>query len=778
MLRNLKCFAWILLAALAVQSASGFSLLGPENEDWQIPDNGYNGAAPYDPLLTGPKNIGEEYRRNTPVLYYTFDATFLDFFGSNGVVSVEQAISTINALTNVSQYSRGLTEFPLSAIRQNFRATALNLLDLKSQTMHFLVEQLGLAEPERYVWTLHDRFLLPGATCPAGMVYLTVKRNFDPVPSPLDQYQSSSYVNGALYSYFIVENCQSPPGPPLAEAVEFPVDQLDLTYTAIASEIPAGPVPFTAPNALALLGRFYTGLTRDDVGGLRYLLRTNNMNWESIPANGFGLVTNTAPQILVSSNLTLLAAQALTNDPGTLQALFPGITIVNSSNYFVTTWVTNVTPYFTNSPYDPALTPPRLAFATNRVLTVQQQWVHVFDNLRIVTFTNGTWTTFPVSNFSELSGVAINTLETINVSASSSPYTPAGGSAVTTNLTTRSFATNTVVGEFLILPTNACDVVLLSSQLTITNRNTNIIVQTFTNVTTTNITTGTNVTIPLEFTQQLIDYSTSHVFAALPITCVQSNIVLAQGIEKLSFVRHDYDSLLGRFFTPITNEYTMTILTNNTLRPMRVLQPVTAPDFIFTAADLAAGPSEIPGNPIYARNINFGSNALAFYPGLAGPGTIESSPNPTFITYNKVGQIFGNSSFNAYRWDVAEISATTLFTWGSFDASTNAPVVYPNGTTLENIENQMMFLITPNSLPEGQRFVPYEATIFNAVGGKPPYTWTLAPGSGPIPAGLTLSPSGTLSGTPTFPATYNFVIRLTDASGRTVDREYSIKINL
>jgi len=43
---------------------------------------------------------------------------------------------------------------------------------------------------------------------------------------------------------------------------------------------------------------------------------------------------------------------------------------------------------------------------------------------------------------------------------------------------------------------------------------------------------------------------------------------------------------------------------------------------------------------------------------------------------------------------------------------------------------------------------------------------------------LTLSPSGTLAGTPTYAATYNFVIRLTDASGRVVDRNYSIIIQL
>src|SRR5262249_6697159 len=193
------------------------------------------------------------------------------------------------------------------------------------------------------------------------------------VPSPLSQYQTSSYVNGALFTYYILEVCQN--SPVLADAIEFPVDPLDVTYTAVAADSVAI-VGTTLNTGLLLPGKFYTGLTRDDVGGLRYLMRTNNMNWESTPPNSFGLFTNNVPQLLVGSDLTLLAAQAQTNDPITLQTLFPGITIVNSSNYFVTTWVTNITPYFTNSPYDPAGTAPRLAFATNRVLTIQTLWNH------------------------------------------------------------------------------------------------------------------------------------------------------------------------------------------------------------------------------------------------------------------------------------------------------------------------------------------------------------------------------------------------------------------
>jgi hypothetical protein len=149
------------LLSLGVQHAGAFALVGPTPgyatsggtaatglDPWQIPNNGFNPLGAGDAIGTGPKNLGEEYRRNTPVLYYTFDQNFLDYFGSNGVYAVEQAISVFNGLANVSSYSADLSEWPLEAARFNYQAQSLSLLDMKSVTMSFLCEQLGLAEPE------------------------------------------------------------------------------------------------------------------------------------------------------------------------------------------------------------------------------------------------------------------------------------------------------------------------------------------------------------------------------------------------------------------------------------------------------------------------------------------------------------------------------------------------------------------------------------------------------------------------------------------------------
>ena len=73
MLRLLKRVAWLGLLAAGLPAAQAFSPLGPiGNEAWQMPDLGYVHSCTR--RTSGrPKNIGEDYRRNTPVLYYAFD---------------------------------------------------------------------------------------------------------------------------------------------------------------------------------------------------------------------------------------------------------------------------------------------------------------------------------------------------------------------------------------------------------------------------------------------------------------------------------------------------------------------------------------------------------------------------------------------------------------------------------------------------------------------------------------------------------------------------------
>lgn len=729
MLRLLKSFLCLGLLAAGWEHARAFSLLGPVNEPYQDPVIAYN--LPGD--IGAPKNLGEEYRWNTPVLYYAFDQNFLDYFGSNGVQSVEEAIAIYNALTNVSSYSADLAEFPLEALQFNYQAQALALFDLKSATLNLLTEQMGLAEPDRYTWTLHDRFLTPGGTCPVDMNYLVVKRNFDPVPSALDQLQASSYVNGTLYSYFIAEFCTGPN--PLGEAVEYVVDPLASIFKPVAS------------LAFAQDGSYHTGLTRDDVGGLRYLLRGGNMNVETAGPNTLTVATNFAvTQLLFTSNLTLLVNQALTNNAAQLQALYPNLVIGSTTPIYTNLVATNVFFYFTNEPWAPAGTVV-LTFQTNVTTNVTIWFSHTFDNV----ITNTYYT-----------NSRITVLET---TVGPDPYGLPG--QIYTNVTARTVRTNFISGDYYILPTNsACGVFFINTQLT------SVVSFTNTPVAATNAAGATNIG-GISFSQELVFHLTNSVYVIHPVPCISNSVALRRGVERIRFVRRDYDSLIGQFWQPITNQYTLVAVTNSANLPQVIVRSVFQPDILFTAQDLASGPGGPGATPVGARSIQYQpTNAL---PGLAGPGTLEPG---TLFTYNKVGPIYLNPGFFFFGSlpPFTEGTHSTVFIWGSYDGSTNAPVVYPNGTSVINLENQVLIGVGPDTLPDGNVGVVYDVPL-TAAGGNAPYVWSLTPGSPGLPPGLSLSPAGNISGTPTEVGTFDFSIRLTEGGARMVDRPYSITIN-
>jgi large repetitive protein len=73
-----------------------------------------------------------------------------------------------------------------------------------------------------------------------------------------------------------------------------------------------------------------------------------------------------------------------------------------------------------------------------------------------------------------------------------------------------------------------------------------------------------------------------------------------------------------------------------------------------------------------------------------------------------------------------------------------------------------LITIAPPTLPSGSVDVPYSQQL-TASGGSGAYTFTVS--SGTLPAGLTLSPGGLLSGTPTTTGSPTVVIQANDGNG-------------
>jgi hypothetical protein len=84
--------------------------------------------------------------------------------------------------------------------------------------------------------------------------------------------------------------------------------------------------------------------------------------------------------------------------------------------------------------------------------------------------------------------------------------------------------------------------------------------------------------------------------------------------------------------------------------------------------------------------------------------------------------------------------------------------------------------ITTVALGYGTTGSGYSATL-NATGGTPAYTWSIASGS--LPAGLTLSSAGVISGTPTTSGTSVFTVSVTDSESpaATASAQESLTVN-
>ncbi|HEV2083091.1 MAG TPA: IPT/TIG domain-containing protein [Brevundimonas sp.] len=86
-------------------------------------------------------------------------------------------------------------------------------------------------------------------------------------------------------------------------------------------------------------------------------------------------------------------------------------------------------------------------------------------------------------------------------------------------------------------------------------------------------------------------------------------------------------------------------------------------------------------------------------------------------------------------------------------------------------------VLSPSTLPAGRVAVAYSQTV-SASGGTAPYTYAVTGGA--LPAGLTLSGAGQLSGAPTAGGTFNFTVTATDSSTGTgpftVSQSYALTV--
>jgi len=668
-------------------------------------------------------NLGEEYRWNSPIVTYTYDESFLSYFGSNGVVAVEKAMEMLNSIPPASSIKtnyppanadeNNLWNYPVRPDRFHARAYNDRILDIKSYALAELFGFMGLGNAEDNAFQLEF-----------GSVVL---RNWDPI-----SYGPSKYLNGNLISWAVLGGTNAQP---------FPIDVTKSLMTL------AGTADNRAPRLDE--GKYLVAPTRDDIGGYRYLYRKDNFNIENLPPSTYQMVTNqpnlTNPAIF-SIDLRWFSKESKTNTPTAFQQFLltnqwwgsaytniavPPLTILKTNISWNLGWTTNVTPYLTNFPWTPVGQPPTLVNLTNKYRTFQPSYDYVFANV----ITN-------IHVPAEKSEVLYRSWEVV---PNAPLWSVIGSVPTTTNYTTTVLNDEFPHGEIIILPTgntaggagagiggggvaaggpaNVVGYHFTEMQFERVNVLTNMLTDTNSLANPGGALPGQGgglgaggaaITNFVGVMEDEVWASTNHAYLAYPIV-LQTNSLLLGGIDKIRYMRMQGDSLVttnyssDRFikdfkfpnlsdqtFTYIipgsaqalTNaampsySYEMDYVENSVRKTGKFIKFFSNPDIVFTAIN--APPSVTSTNTAGAVAVN--NNAINGIQtlGLNGPGVIQSSGNLNF-SFNKLG----------LHWELDpsfflnEENQTPGWVWGHYDGSMSEPMVFPNSQTIRDLEKQI-----------------------------------------------------------------------------------------
>lgn len=139
--------------------------------------------------------------------------------------------------------------------------------------------------------------------------------------------------------------------------------------------------------------------------------------------------------------------------------------------------------------------------------------------------------------------------------------------------------------------------------------------------------------------------------------------------------------------------------------------------------------------------------------------SLVSGSLPTGVTFSSSGVVSGTPlASGTFNFTLRVTDAATQMADKSYQLVVAAPAI----------------ALAPATLPGGQVAQAYAQTL-TASGGVAPYTFAVTTGA--LPAGLTLSAGGTLSGTPTAAGSFNITVTATDQHGFQGSQAYTLGIN-
>jgi streptogramin lyase len=205
-------------------------------------------------------------------------------------------------------------------------------------------------------------------------------------------------------------------------------------------------------------------------------------------------------------------------------------------------------------------------------------------------------------------------------------------------------------------------------------------------------------------------------------------------------------------------------------------------NFTNPSIDAPDGIAAAPGGPLWFTNSNnsIGSITTAGVisnftgTGVSSPEGIAAGPDGAMWFTN-----FGNNSIGR----ITGGGTVTNYTGSAIDGPQGIAAGPDGALWFTNNSGNTIGRVTPPvqlaaaSLPSGSINVPYPTTPLIASGGTTPYTWSIS--SGALPAGLSLSSTGVISGTPASAESSSFTVQVNDDSypGESATQAYSIVVN-
>ena len=177
---------------------------------------------------------------------------------------------------------------------------------------------------------------------------------------------------------------------------------------------------------------------------------------------------------------------------------------------------------------------------------------------------------------------------------------------------------------------------------------------------------------------------------------------------------------------------------------------------VINCPTITVGPSTIPTGTVGTA---YTSTTFTETGGIGTTSIAESGTLPTGMSYSGATHVLSGTPTQSGSFPITITATDSNGCTGS--QSYTLVISCPTIT------------VGPSSVPSGTAGVLYTSTTFTQTGGATPITFSE---TGTLPAGLTLTTAGLLSGTPTKTGSFPIIVTATDAHGCTGSNSYTINI--